>query len=48
MSLSPMITLAETTSAGGPNHWAVGFGVLLIFLVLMGVLLMFGAGRDHS
>jgi hypothetical protein len=48
MSLAPMITLAETSTTGGVNHWLVGAGVFVMFLVLMAVLLMFGAGRDHS
>jgi hypothetical protein len=30
------------------NHWVVGSGVLLIFILLMGALLVFGAGREHS
>jgi Sec-independent protein translocase protein TatA len=30
------------------NHWLVGAGVLVIFLVLMLALLIFGAGREHS
>ena len=30
------------------NHWAVGGGVLLLFLLLMLALLVFGAGREHS
>jgi hypothetical protein len=30
--------LAEATSSEGVNPWFVGFGILL----------MFGAGRDHS
>ena len=33
------------------NHalsWGVGGGALLILLVLMGALVAFGGGRDHS
>jgi hypothetical protein len=30
------------------NHWVVGTGVIVIFLLLMGALLVFGAGREHS
>jgi hypothetical protein len=48
MSLAPMITLAETSSTGGINHWVIGAGLFVVFLVLMAALLMFGAGRDHS
>jgi hypothetical protein len=30
------------------NHWIVGGGVLLIFVLLLLALLVFGAGREHS
>jgi hypothetical protein len=30
------------------NHWAVGGGALVIFLLLLLALLAFGAGREHS
>jgi hypothetical protein len=30
------------------NHWLVGSGVLVIFILLMLALLVFGAGREHS
>jgi hypothetical protein len=32
----------------GVNHWLVGLGAFVLLLVLMGCLLAFGAGRDHS
>jgi hypothetical protein len=48
MSSSLVTTLAATGKLAGVNHWVVGAGVFVLFLVLMGALLMFGAGRDHS
>ncbi|HET7387100.1 MAG TPA: hypothetical protein VFJ19_10615 [Nocardioidaceae bacterium] len=51
MSFVPMIAVlaAETHGfAAGVNHWVVG-GVIFGFLLLvMGCLLAFGAGRDHT
>jgi len=30
------------------NHWVVGAVALVILLALLGALLAFGRGRDHS
>jgi hypothetical protein len=30
------------------NHWIIGLVALVILFALMGVLLIFGAGREHS
>jgi hypothetical protein len=30
------------------NHWVVGGSILVFLLLLMGALLVFGAGREHS
>jgi hypothetical protein len=38
----------ETHRLEGVNHWYVGLAVFLLLLVLMGGLLIFGAGRPHS
>ena len=48
MSITPLVTLAAAESAGGINPWFVGGGVFVLLLVLLGGLLAFGAGRDHS
>jgi len=48
MSITPLLTTAAEESAGGVNPWFVGAGVLFILLVMLGGLLAFGAGRDHS
>ncbi|MGZ4436778.1 MAG: hypothetical protein ACXVWU_07215 [Nocardioides sp.] len=50
MSHSALITLAAETStkSGGVNHWVVGAVVFVLLLALMGGLLAFGGGRDHS
>ncbi len=38
----------EHVNESVPNHWLVGGLVLLLLLVLLGGLLAFGAGREHS
>jgi len=30
------------------NHWVVGVIVLVIFMFMLGILLVFGNGREHS
>jgi hypothetical protein len=47
MSITPLVTLAAASS-GGINPWLVGGGVFVLLLVLLGGLLAFGGGRDHS
>jgi hypothetical protein len=48
MSLTPLLTLAATEAASGINPWLVGVGIFVFLLALMGGLLAFGGGRDHS
>ncbi len=49
MSIVPLlVTAAESTPASGVNPWFVGISVFVIMLALMGGLLAFGRGRDHS
>lgn len=50
MSIAPLTVLAaEHSQAGdGMNPWVVGGIVLLIFVTMLGALLAFGAGRDHT
>lgn len=49
MSLTPLtVKLAGVTPPAEINHWFVGIGIFVFLLILMGGLLIFGAGRDHS
>jgi len=48
MSLPPLVTMAAAESSGGVNHWFVGLGVFVMLLLMLGGLLAFGGGRDHS
>jgi hypothetical protein len=48
MSLTPLVTVAATESGSGINPWLVGGGIFLLLLVLLGGLMAFGGGRDHS
>ena len=48
MSLTPLVTLAAAESGAGINPWFVGGGVFVFLLALLGGLLAFGGGRDHS
>ena len=47
MSLMPLISVAAEAEAG-VNPLLVGAGVFLLLLVLLGGLLAFGGGREHS
>jgi hypothetical protein len=38
----------EHVNENVPNHWLVGGVVLVFLLVLLGGLLAFGSGREHS
>jgi hypothetical protein len=38
----------ESVNESVPNHWLVGGIALAILLVLLGGLLVFGSGREHS
>ncbi len=48
MSLVPQLVTAAEAEASGINPWFVGVGVFILLLVLLGGLIAFGAGRDHS
>jgi hypothetical protein len=50
MSIAPLMTFAaeKTHFAAGVNHWAVGAVMMVLFLLMVGGLLAFGRGRDHS
>ena len=55
MSLSALVTTLATPVAAESHHevnealnWSVGGGALLLLLVLMGALVAFGGGREHS
>jgi hypothetical protein len=50
MSITPLVTTvaAESSAEQGINPWLVGVVIFAILLLLMGGLLAFGAGRDHS
>ncbi|MEO5710388.1 MAG: hypothetical protein ABIQ59_11255 [Nocardioidaceae bacterium] len=48
MSITPLLSLAAADATGGINPWIVGAGVFVLLLVLLGGLLAFGGGRDHS
>lgn len=47
-ALIPLLAAAEDTSAQGVNPWWVGGAVLAAFLLMLGILLVFGGGREHS
>ena len=50
MSLNEFILAAseEPEVWAGVNPWVVGAIVLALFLAALGVLVAFGAGREHS
>ena len=50
MSFAPLVVLAEhsESAVAGINPYWIGGGVLLLLVVIMGGLLVFGRGRDHS
>ncbi|WP_204163898.1 hypothetical protein [Nocardioides solisilvae] len=43
-----ILAAAESHTWEGVNPWAVGVITLLILLGLLGALVAFGAGREHS
>ena len=47
-SLAPQLVTAAAATDSGINPWVVGVGVFVLLLVLLGGLLAFGGGRDHS
>ena len=43
-----LIALAAEESVNTTLSWGVGAGILLLFLFLIGALVAFGGGREHS
>jgi hypothetical protein len=48
MSITPLVALAAEPASSGINPYIVGGSIFLLLLILMGGLLAFGGGRDHS
>jgi hypothetical protein len=48
MTSAPLLALAASESGSGINPVFVGIGVFVLLLVLLGGLLAFGGGREHS
>ena len=48
MSLPSLLVIAAASESTSVSRWFIGGSVLLIFLVLMGGLLAFGGGREHT
>ena len=49
MSITPLVALAaESDATGGINPWVVGVACSCCSSSLLGGLLAFGGGRDHS
>ena len=46
---SLVLHAAETVEHGeSVNHWVVGAVVLVVLLALIGILVVFAGGREHS
>jgi hypothetical protein len=43
-----ILAAAESHTWEGVNPWVVGAGTLVLLLALLGALIAFGAGREHS
>jgi hypothetical protein len=51
MSMTSLVILAAESGSheeGGVNPWVVGVGIFVLLLLLMGALVVFGGGREHS
>jgi len=54
MTAMSMIVMAARAAEGAEHEvsqavsWGVGIGALLLLLALMGALIAFGGGREHS
>jgi len=50
ISLTALAVLQAAEEHGDPavNPWFVGGGALLILLLVLGALVLFGGGRDHT
>ena len=46
--LSALISVMAESEVNTTLSWGVGGGALLILVLLMGALVAFGGGRDHS
>ena len=46
--MSMTVMAAETHEASQALSWGVGLGALAILLLLLGALVAFGGGREHS
>ena len=46
--MSMTVRAAEAHEVDHLLSWGVGIGALLILLVLLGALVAFGGGREHS
>ena len=45
---APLLSVGESETWGGVNHWVIGASTLLILMAVMGALIAFGGGREHS
>jgi hypothetical protein len=43
-----VIQAAEESGDPAVNPWLVGGGILLFLLCMLGALVLFGGGRDHT
>lgn len=49
ISQTALAVVQAAESSGEPvNHWIVGGGILLFLLLVLGALVVFGGGRDHT
>lgn len=50
ISLTALTVLQAAEEHGEPavNPWLIGGGTLLVLLLILGALVAFGGGRDHS
>jgi hypothetical protein len=46
--MAASVTVQESETWGGLNHWVVGAGTLLLLVIALGILVAFGGGREHS
>ena len=48
MSVSALVLSAAEENSESINHWVIGGISLVILLVMIGALIAFGNGREHS
>jgi hypothetical protein len=46
--MSMTVMAAEEHEVSHLLSWGVGIGILLILLLMLGALVVFGGGREHS